>query len=164
MRVGKQRPKCRPQSSHLGSALATGLGRQDVASPSELPQPAKTMINAVWFDRHPLARIVQCRRVANVLSIGLVVLRCFQCSAGKSEKARSGSRSLTRQSTAFSSLIREVSVKASKAASASFLDRHDSGRPARSSRAPKQYSSVRIDAKLMKKVSLQLLKLSKKYL
>ena len=29
-------------------------------------------------------RIVRCRTVANVLSIGFVLRKCFQCSAGKS--------------------------------------------------------------------------------
>src|SRR5262245_44040579 len=44
----------------------------------------KTMAIAVLFERHPLERTVRCRTVANVLSMGLVVRRCFQCSAGKS--------------------------------------------------------------------------------
>jgi transposase InsO family protein len=44
----------------------------------------KTMAIAVLFERHPLERMVRCRTVANVLSMGLVVRRCFQCSAGKS--------------------------------------------------------------------------------
>src|SRR5881392_3058568 len=44
----------------------------------------KTMATAVLFERHPLERTVRCRTVANVLSMGLVVRRCFQCSAGKS--------------------------------------------------------------------------------
>src|ERR1700682_5756916 len=38
----------------------------------------------VLFDRKPFDRIVWWRTVANVLSMGLVVRRCFQCSAGKS--------------------------------------------------------------------------------
>ena len=38
----------------------------------------------VLFERQPLDRTVLCRTVANVLSIGFVVRRCFQCSAGKS--------------------------------------------------------------------------------
>src|SRR3984893_6344191 len=44
----------------------------------------KIMASAVLFDRHPLERIVRWRTVANELSMGLVVRRCFQCSAGKS--------------------------------------------------------------------------------
>src|SRR5215469_7326746 len=38
---------------------------------------------AVLFERHPLERTLRCRTVANVLSMGLVVRRCFQCSAGE---------------------------------------------------------------------------------
>jgi len=30
------------------------------------------------FERHPLDRVVLCRTVAKVLSIGFVVLKCFQ--------------------------------------------------------------------------------------
>ena len=41
----------------------------------------KTMASAVLLERHPLDRTVRCRTVANVLSMGLVVRRCFQCSA-----------------------------------------------------------------------------------
>src|SRR3954470_4471407 len=44
----------------------------------------KIRASAVLFDRQPLARTVRCRIVANVLSIGFVVRKCFQCSAGKS--------------------------------------------------------------------------------
>ena len=33
---------------------------------------------------HPFERVVLCRTVAKVLSIGFDVRRCFQCSAGKS--------------------------------------------------------------------------------
>jgi len=44
----------------------------------------KIIASAVLFERQPLDRIVRCRTVANVLSIGFVVRRCFQCSAGKS--------------------------------------------------------------------------------
>jgi hypothetical protein len=36
------------------------------------------------FDRQPFDRIVRCRTVAKVLSMGFVVRKCFQCSAGKS--------------------------------------------------------------------------------
>src|SRR5205814_2384792 len=44
----------------------------------------KTMAIAVLVERHPLERTVRCRTVAHVRSTGLVVRRCFQCSAGKS--------------------------------------------------------------------------------
>ena len=44
----------------------------------------KTMASAVLFERHPFERMVRWRTVAKVLSMGLVVRRCFQCSAGKS--------------------------------------------------------------------------------
>ena len=44
----------------------------------------KIMASAVLFDRQPFARTVRWRIVANVLSIGFVVRKCFQCSAGKS--------------------------------------------------------------------------------
>ena len=43
-----------------------------------------TMASAVLFERQPFERIVRCRTVAKVLSIGFEVRRCFQCSAGKS--------------------------------------------------------------------------------
>ena len=43
-----------------------------------------TMASAVRFERHPFERIVLCRTVAKVLSMGFDVRRCFQCSAGKS--------------------------------------------------------------------------------
>jgi len=44
----------------------------------------KTMASAVLFDRQPFDRMVRCRTVAKVLSMGFVVRKCFQCSAGKS--------------------------------------------------------------------------------
>src|SRR5437764_14255756 len=40
-----------------------------------------TIASAVLFERQPFERIVRCRTVAKVLSIGFEVLRCFQCSA-----------------------------------------------------------------------------------
>ena len=42
------------------------------------------MVSAVVRLRQPLVLTVLSRTVAKVLSIGLVVRRCFQCSAGKS--------------------------------------------------------------------------------
>lgn len=44
----------------------------------------KTMARAVFRFRHPLVFRVRFRTVAKTLSIGFVVLMCFQCSAGKS--------------------------------------------------------------------------------
>jgi hypothetical protein len=44
----------------------------------------KTMVSAVVRDRQPLVLAVLSRTVAKLLSIGLVVRMCFQCSAGKS--------------------------------------------------------------------------------
>ena len=44
----------------------------------------KTMASAVLRLRQPLVFTVLWRTVANVLSMGLVVRMCFQCSAGKS--------------------------------------------------------------------------------
>ena len=44
----------------------------------------KTIASAVLFDRQPFDRMVRCRTVAKVLSMGLLVRKCFQCSAGKS--------------------------------------------------------------------------------
>src|ERR1700730_14859817 len=64
----------------------------------------KTMASAVLFDRQPFDRTVRCRTVAKVLSMGFVVRKCFQCSAGKSENASSASRSLVRHSAALSYL------------------------------------------------------------
>src|SRR5258705_8380582 len=43
----------------------------------------KTIASAVLLDRQPFDRIVRWRTVAKVLSMGLVVRRCFQCSAWK---------------------------------------------------------------------------------
>ena len=40
--------------------------------------------SAVLFERQPFARMVLWRTVAKVLSMGFVVRKCFQCSAGKS--------------------------------------------------------------------------------
>ena len=40
--------------------------------------------SAVWRLRQPLVLVVRCRTVGSVLSMGLLVLMCFQCSDGKS--------------------------------------------------------------------------------
>jgi hypothetical protein len=55
---------------------------------------------AVLADRAPFVRTVRCRTVAKTLSIGFDVRRWSQCSAGKSKKASSASRSFVRQATA----------------------------------------------------------------
>jgi len=47
----------------------------------------KTIASAVLLDRQPFDRIVRWRTVAKVLSMGLVVRKCFQCSAGHVEPA-----------------------------------------------------------------------------
>ena len=44
----------------------------------------KTMARAVLRFKQPLVFLVRLRTVAKTLSIGFVVLMCFQCSAGKS--------------------------------------------------------------------------------
>jgi hypothetical protein len=44
------------------------------------------MIMPVSCDRQPLARVVRCRTVAKVLSIGLPVRMCFQCSGQGSHR------------------------------------------------------------------------------
>ena len=75
----------------------------------------KTISKAVCCERAPLVRTVRCRTVANTLSIGLAVLRWSQCSAGKSKKARSASRSLSRQATAFSYFAPYFCTKVSSA-------------------------------------------------
>ena len=46
-----------------------------------------TISRAVVGDSEPLVRTVLCRTVANTLSIGFVVRRWIQCSAGQSKKA-----------------------------------------------------------------------------
>src|SRR6267378_501982 len=77
-----------------------------------------TMSLAVLTDRAPLVRTVRWRTVANTLSIGFDVRRWSQCSAGKSKKASSASRSFVRQATAVSYLAPYLSANTSIAASA----------------------------------------------
>src|SRR5450631_102435 len=79
------------------------------------------MASAVLFERHPLERTDRWRTVADELSMGLVVRRCFQCSAEKSQKASNASRSLIKHSMALSYLTPQISMKSSNAARASFL-------------------------------------------
>ena len=79
----------------------------------------KTMTSAVRWLRQPFVRTVRCRTVAKTLSIGFVVRRCCQCSAGKSKKASMASRSLVRQVTAASYLAWYFLANTPKAASAS---------------------------------------------
>src|ERR1700680_1867577 len=69
-----------PRTS-FGNWLGPSRRRQLFCAPST---SLKTMASAVLFDRQPFDRIVRCRTVAKVLSIGFVVRKCFQCSAGKS--------------------------------------------------------------------------------
>jgi hypothetical protein len=73
---------------------------------------------AVFADRAPFVLTVRCRTVANTLSIGFDVRRWSQCSAGKSKKASSASRSFVRQATAVSYLAPYLSANTSIAASA----------------------------------------------
>src|SRR6187200_116021 len=73
---------------------------------------------AVFADRAPFVRTVRCRTVANTLSIGFDVRRWSQCSAGKSKKASSASRSFVRQATALWYLAPYLSANMSIAASA----------------------------------------------
>src|SRR4051794_15844648 len=64
----------------------------------------KTIASVVSRDRQPFVLSVRSRTVAKVLSIGFVVLTCFQCSAGTAQRAGSASRSLAKQATALSYL------------------------------------------------------------
>ena len=65
----------------FGNWLWPSRRRQVFCAPST---SLNTMASAVLFERHPFERVVLCRTVAKVLSIGFDVRRCFQCSAGKS--------------------------------------------------------------------------------
>ena len=65
----------------FGNWLWPSRRRQLFCAPST---SLNTMASAVLFERHPFDRMVLCRTVAKVLSMGFVVLKCFQCSAGKS--------------------------------------------------------------------------------
>ena len=69
-----------PRTS-FGNWLWPSRRRQLFCAPSS---GLKTIASAVLFDRQPFDRIVRWRTVAKVLSMGLVVRRCLQCSAGKS--------------------------------------------------------------------------------
>src|SRR5262249_42017328 len=81
----------------------------------------KIMASAVLLERHPLERTVRWRTVANELSMTFVARSCFQCSAGKSEKASSASPALIKHSIALAYLTPHVSTQTPKAASAYFL-------------------------------------------
>src|ERR1700680_2206237 len=74
-----------PRTS-FGNWLCPSSRRQLFCAPSS---NLKTIASAVLLDRQPFDRIVRWRTVAKVLSMGLVVRRCFQCSAGKSENGSS---------------------------------------------------------------------------
>src|ERR1700736_2557005 len=69
-----------PRTS-FGNWLWPSRRRQLFCAPSS---NLKTIASAVLLDRQPFDRMVRWRTVAKVLSMGLVVRRCFQCSAGKS--------------------------------------------------------------------------------
>lgn len=64
----------------MANWLCPSSRRQLFCAPSS---SLKTMASAVLLDRHPFDRMVW-RTVAKVVSMGLVVRRCYQCSAGKS--------------------------------------------------------------------------------
>src|ERR671916_3109350 len=49
-----------------------------------------TIASAVLFERHPFERIVRCRTVAKVLSIGFEVRRCFQVFGGEIVEGEQG--------------------------------------------------------------------------
>src|SRR5918994_849142 len=68
--------------------------------------------------RQCLGPAARSRTVAKLDSMGLLVRRCFQCSAGKSKKVSKASLSLMRQSTAFSYLGENSATKASMPRSA----------------------------------------------
>src|SRR3984957_21039245 len=61
----------------FGNWLWPSRRRQVFCAPST---SLNTMASAVLCERHPFERIVLCRTVAKVLSIGFDVRRCFQCS------------------------------------------------------------------------------------
>ena len=65
----------------FGNWLWPSRRRQLFCAPST---SLNTMASAVLFERHPFDQMVLYRTVAKVLSMGFVVLKCFQCSAGKS--------------------------------------------------------------------------------
>jgi hypothetical protein len=62
----------------FGNWLCPSSRRQLFWAPST---SLNTIASAVLFERQPFERIVRCRTVAKVLSIGFVVRKCFQCSA-----------------------------------------------------------------------------------
>ena len=70
--------------SRLVAALCRVLDEEEEAAARAYLKEAGYNASAVVFERQPFARMVRCRTVANVLSIGFEVRRCFQCSAGKS--------------------------------------------------------------------------------
>src|ERR1700730_15639746 len=64
-----------PRTS-FGTWLCPSRRRQLFCAPST---SLKTIASAVPFDRQPFDRMVRWRTVAKVLSMGLVVRKCFQC-------------------------------------------------------------------------------------
>ena len=71
--------------SKLDQVFGTRMGeRKPSAGPQHPRHFGEVLGSAVLFDRQPFDRTVRCRTVAKVLSMGFVVRKCFQCSAGKS--------------------------------------------------------------------------------
>src|ERR1700736_5339675 len=87
-----------PRTS-FGNWLWPSRRRQLFCAPST---SLKTIASAVPFDRQPFDRMGRWGTGGNGFSRGFGVRNCFQCSAGESEKASRVSRSLLRQSAAFS--------------------------------------------------------------
>src|ERR1019366_9335731 len=79
-------------SAELSLNLGDGKGQAAASRRRQFFSAAsaslKIMASAVLFERHPLERTVRWRTVANELSMGLLVRRCFQCAAGKSNASR----------------------------------------------------------------------------
>src|SRR5213078_1574802 len=76
------------------------------------------MASPAVLEPGPLVTLVRSRTVAKVDSIGLVVLRWIQCSAGKSKKAKSASGLSVILATALGHLAPNASANAVVAASA----------------------------------------------
>src|SRR3954447_3884592 len=68
-------------SSTFGNWLGPSSRRQLFWAPSS---SLNTIASAVLFDRQPFERIVRCRTVANVLSIGFVVSQVLPVFGGES--------------------------------------------------------------------------------
>src|SRR5215469_3496727 len=65
---------------HQPANLSKIYYQQGARQPGDIiSEPAGDILGICTFDR-----MVRCRTVAKVLSMGFVVRKCFQCSAGKS--------------------------------------------------------------------------------